>query len=82
MGDSAVFAFLIRKDTFAVFEMKKDFPLEAWVKQLRDGLYSYHTAAVKTEKLYDAKADSFAMASYQLYQKYFLLLDKTVQQWW
>ncbi len=69
VGDSAVFAFLIRNDTFAVFEMKKDFPLEAWVKQLRDGLYSYHTAAVKTEKLYDAKADSFAMASYQLYQK-------------
>ncbi|MBL7816130.1 MAG: tetratricopeptide repeat protein, partial [Saprospiraceae bacterium] len=69
VGDSAVYAFLVRPDTFAVFDFKKDFPLESWVKQLRDGLYGYHTAEVKTEKLYDMKADSFTNAAFQLQQK-------------
>ncbi len=69
VGDSAIFAFVVRPDTFAVFTIKKDFPLELWVKQLRDGLYGYQTAAVKTEKLYEMKADSFAQAAFQLHQK-------------
>ena len=69
VGDSSVFAFVVRKDTFAVFDFKKDFPLEHWVKQLRDGLYGYHTASIKTEKLYEMKADSFAQAAFQLHAK-------------
>jgi CHAT domain-containing protein/Tfp pilus assembly protein PilF len=69
VGDSSVFAFVVRPDTFAVFDFKKDFALESLVKQLRDGLYGYHTASVKTEKLYEMKADSFAQAAFQLHQK-------------
>ena len=69
VGDSAVYAFVVRKDTFVVFDIKKDFPLESWVKQLRDGLYGYHTATIKTEKLYDMKADSFAQAAYHIHEK-------------
>ena len=69
VGDSAVYAFVVRRDTFAVFNFKKDFPLESWVKQLRDGLYGYHTAAVKPEKLYEMKADSFAQAAYHIHEK-------------
>ncbi len=69
VGDSSIFAFVVRLDTFAVFTIKKDFPLEMYVKQLRDGLYGYQTAALKTEKLYEAKADSFAQAAFQLHEK-------------
>jgi CHAT domain-containing protein len=69
VGDSSVFAFVVKLDTYAVYTIKKDFPLEMYVKQLRDGLYGYQTAAVKTEKLYEAKADSFAQAAFQLHQK-------------
>jgi CHAT domain-containing protein/tetratricopeptide (TPR) repeat protein len=69
VGDSSIFAFVVKSDTFAVFTIKKDFPLELYVKQLRDGLYGYQTANVKTEKLYEAKADSFAQAAYQLHEK-------------
>jgi CHAT domain-containing protein len=69
VGDSSIFTFVIKPDTFAVFEMKKDFPLEGWIKRLRNGLYGYHTASSKTEKLYDMKADSFAQAAFQLHQK-------------
>jgi CHAT domain-containing protein len=69
VGDSSIFAFVVRPDTFAVFTIKKDFPLEIYVKQLRDGLYGYQTAAVKTEKLYEAKADSFAQAAFLLHEK-------------
>jgi CHAT domain-containing protein len=69
VGDSSIFAFVVKLDTFAVYTIKKDFPIEMYVKQLRDGLYGYQTAAVKTEKLYEAKADSFAQAAFQLHQK-------------
>ena len=60
---------MILKDTIAVFLIPKDFPLEQLVKQFRDGLYGYHTAAVKTERLYEMKADSFAQAGYRLYDQ-------------
>jgi CHAT domain-containing protein/Tfp pilus assembly protein PilF len=69
VGDSSIFAFVVKLDTFAVFTIKKDFPLESYIKQLRDGLYGYQTASVKTEKLYEAKADSFAQAAFMLHQK-------------
>jgi CHAT domain-containing protein/tetratricopeptide (TPR) repeat protein len=69
VGDSSIFAFVVKLDTFAVYTIKKDFPLEMYVKQLREGLYGYQTAAVKTEKLYEAKADSFAQAAFVLHQK-------------
>ncbi|MBL7814695.1 MAG: CHAT domain-containing protein [Saprospiraceae bacterium] len=69
VGDSSIFAFLIRKDTFAVFDIKKDFLLDAWVQQLRTGLYGYQTAKVKTEALYEATADSFALASTLIHDK-------------
>ncbi len=76
VGDSSIYAFVVRKDTFVVVDIKKDFPLESWVRQLRDGLYGYHTAEVKTEKLYEMKADSFVDASTKLYDKIIAPLSK------
>lgn len=69
VGDSSIYAFVVRPDTLAVFNLKKDFPLELWIKRLRNGIYGYHIAGVKTEKLYETQADSFAIAAFELYQK-------------
>ena len=69
VGDSAIYAFVVRPDTFAIFEVKKDFPLENWVKLLRGGIYDYHTANTKTEKLYETTAEDFATAAFQLYNR-------------
>ena len=69
VGDSSVFAFVIKQDTFAVSEIKKDFPLELWIKQLRYGLYGDHQMAMRSENLYGYKADSFAIAAVDLYNK-------------
>jgi CHAT domain-containing protein len=69
VGDSALFAFVVRPDTFAVFYIKKDFSLESDIQKLRNGLFGYHTAGIKTEKLYESKADDFAVAAFQLHQK-------------
>lgn len=38
VGDSSIFIFTVNKDSYRVFEIKKDFPLETWVHQLLDGL--------------------------------------------
>lgn len=35
IGDHTIYLFAIRPDQSAVFEIKKDFPLEDWVKQIR-----------------------------------------------
>lgn len=74
VGDSSVYAFVVQHDRFEIFDLKKDFPLETLVKQLRTGLYGYYTAPKKskTDSLYIATADSFAIAAHQLYQKLLL----------
>ncbi len=68
-GDSSIVAFVVRKDTFAVFELPRDFDLAAAVSALRQGIYGYYQAPVKTEKLYDAQAEVFAGSASLLYQK-------------
>jgi len=44
VGDSAIFAFVIRPDHFSVHELPRDFPLEQTVDSLtRLGMYAYYT---------------------------------------
>lgn len=43
VGDSSIYLFVVRPDTFIVKEVKRDFPLEDWIAQLRQGLYGYYT---------------------------------------
>lgn len=42
-GDSSIFLFVINKEGYQVKEIKKDFPLESWVRQLQYGLSAYHS---------------------------------------
>jgi CHAT domain-containing protein len=72
VGDSSIFAFLVRKDTFIVKEIKHDFPLEQWVRDMtKDGIYAYHTLPkdhpFKTKSLMDSSMANYTRAAHDLY---------------
>ncbi|MBK8565994.1 MAG: tetratricopeptide repeat protein [Saprospiraceae bacterium] len=51
VGDSSIFIFTVGKGKYDVVEVKKDFPLEDWVKQLQHGLYGYYCLKQSEEKI-------------------------------
>ena len=67
VGDSNTFVFLVRADTFVVQEIKKGFPLEESVKQLREGIYSYHAIKNPPDSLYIYTTRWYMEAAQQLY---------------
>jgi CHAT domain-containing protein len=44
VGDKYLYIFVITQDDFQVIPMVKDFPLEAWVEEMRTGIYYYYPA--------------------------------------
>lgn len=71
VGDSSIFIFTVQPDDYDVVEVKRDFPLEDWVEQLRHGLYGYHTqtAENRTDALYKETVLEYAEAAQKLYDK-------------
>ena len=59
VGDSSIFIFVIKQDDYQVVEVKKDFPLEAWVDTLRNNIY----------KNKNTGARGYAQAAADLYDK-------------
>ena len=58
VGDSSIFIFRIEKDYYEVKEVKRDFPLEEWVQQLRDNIsqplpFAYEAYLEVAPKLYE-----------------------------
>ncbi len=68
VGDSAVYIFTIRKNDYSVQEVKKDFPLETWVAQLRTGLTAFHTDPTLAT-WYDTLSGMYTDAAFKIYQK-------------
>lgn len=68
VGDSAVYIFTIRKNDYSVQEVKKDFPLEDWVAQLRMGLTAFHTDPTLA-LWYDSLSAMYTDAASKIYQK-------------
>jgi len=68
VGDSAIFIFRIGKTDFEVLEVKKDFPLETWVAQLRTGLTAFQTDTAM-ETRYDSLSRLYTGAAFNIYQK-------------
>ncbi len=75
VGDSSVFIFLVKKDDYRVIEIKKDFPLEAWVNQLRHGIYGYYQHPEKPDTLFTSTPGEYADAAWHLYQKLLAPVD-------
>ncbi len=72
VGQNSVFIFRIASDDHEVIEIKKDFPLDSLVQQMRQGLYGPYIDKEAIDVSYRNKtfaADRFADAAHQLYQK-------------
>ncbi len=79
VGDSSLYLFVVRPDTFVVQEVKRDFPLEDWIEGLRQGIYGYYTAdrANRTDSLQAATRQQYIQYAPKLYEK----LIAPVAQW-
>lgn len=60
VGDSSLFVFIIKPNFYDIVEIKKEFPLDDWVKLLRGALNSDN---------YQTQADVYADISFRLYEK-------------
>jgi len=72
IGDSAIFAFVIRPDHFSVHELPRDFPLEQTVDALtRLGMYAYYTLPKdkRSPALERASVRNYTNAARLLYDK-------------
>ncbi|MEQ1744098.1 MAG: CHAT domain-containing tetratricopeptide repeat protein [Saprospiraceae bacterium] len=71
VGDSGIFLFVLRPDTFVVREIRRDFPLEDWVGQFLHGLYGHHTTpdARKSDSLRNACLTLYIEFGRKLYEK-------------
>jgi len=73
VGDSSIYLFVVRPDTMIVQEVKRDFPLDDWIEQFRQGLYGFYTApkSNQTDGLYDKCLKQYLEYAPKLYEKLF-----------
>ncbi len=76
VGDSSLFLFLIRQDTFIVESIACD-SLENWIEQFRQGLYGYHSLKEKPDALFEQTLLQYLNYAPKLYE----VLIKPVEQW-
>lgn len=72
VGDHAIFVFLLKEDAFTVERMEKDFPLEAWVTQLRHDIEAFQFPGNDREQL----CHSYTRLAQQLYKKLVQPMEK------
>ena len=72
IGDSSIFAFIVRPDYFSVHELPRDFPLEQTVDTLtRLGIYAYYTLpkAKRNQAIEKSSVRHYTDAARLLYDK-------------
>ena len=71
VGDSSIFIFVVRPDTFDVVKVKKDFSLDSLVRQMQTGLYGYHgqTPDKRTDVSYKKSILDYTKAAHELYNR-------------
>lgn len=81
-GDSVLYIFAIRQDTFAAVEVKmKDGPsLDSLVQQLRYGLTEYHLKNARSAVLLKETAEKYAAAAHALYRKLIEPVESLLKQ--
>ena len=72
VGDSTIFIFLIKKDAFHVERVKKDFPLEQWVTQFRQGIEAFQFSNSNRDSL----CRTYTELAQALYQKLLKPIEK------
>jgi len=68
IGDSSIFIFVVQPNHYETVEVKRDFPLENWVKEMRSGITDWYAGQMKDVD-YQASVQMYASAAYQLYAK-------------
>lgn len=72
VGDSSIFLFLVRSDTFEVHEVKNDFGLDSLMQQMtKEGIYGYYAApkSEQSRKLLERTIGNYTEAASLLYAK-------------
>jgi len=69
IGDDAVYIFSLTANEYEVNTIKKDFPLEEWVSQVRDGIYLSTMNNHFDSSQIDSLKQQYADAAYQLHEK-------------
>ncbi|MFT5167626.1 MAG: CHAT domain-containing protein/Tfp pilus assembly protein PilF [Saprospiraceae bacterium] len=72
VGDSSIFIFLVQKDNFEIHEVKHDFPLDDWVREMtKDGIYGYYSIPQnkRNPALEESTISNYTNAAQQLYNK-------------
>lgn len=63
VGDSSIFIFVIQKQKYGTVEVKKDFPLEQWVRDMTTN------GMAKVKKLNPNASPNYTEAAFRLYEK-------------
>jgi CHAT domain-containing protein/Tfp pilus assembly protein PilF len=72
VGDSVIFIFTLLPDRLHFHEIKRDFPLDPWVQELRCALAAGHVRDGRCPSLESAAArQQYAERAHQLYEKIF-----------
>ncbi len=69
VGDSSIFAFIVQPENFEVLEIKKDFPLEEWVKDFQEGIYGAYGNEDFTTKQYGETLKQYIDVAPKLYNR-------------
>ncbi len=65
VGDSSIYLFVLRKDTILALEIKRDFPLDSLVAQMREGLQGGQYES--SDPRYRPAVDRYVAAAQELY---------------
>ena len=69
-GDSSIFIFVLTNDTLDIKEVKNDFPLTDWVKDMRDGMLAhYDPQTILSNSALDSLDQLYKRSAFQLYDK-------------
>lgn len=82
VGDSSIYSFIILPDTSYIFDIKLDFPLEQWIKDIRCGIFSdfLQDTTLCGNINSDAFHTQYETAACQLYQKVFAPIDSMLPE--
>ncbi len=69
VGDSAIFAFVVRRDHFELRKLPRDALLKEKVASMRKGISAYHTSESPTVRLQLESARRYAEAAHALYDQ-------------
>lgn len=72
VGAENIFIFLIKKDTYEVIALKKDYPLEAWVNQFRKDIEQFQFDQKQ------ALCESYSELAFKLYEALILPVENLV----